>query len=83
MNVIIKTEQTYKIMINNLTEEQVLAIPSLIDQRMTCKQIAEQYQVHERTINKWIGRLRADGIVVNTKKGRPKMKLKQNEINTQ
>ena len=66
-------------MINNLTEEQVLAIPAMIDQRMTCKQIAEQYQVHERTINKWIGRLRADGIVVNTKKGRPKMKLVNNE----
>ena len=62
-------------MINNLTEDQVLAIPKLIDSGMTCKQIAEGYEVHERTINKWIGRLRADGIEVHTKKGRPKMKL--------
>jgi transposase len=59
----------------SITEEQVLAIPALLDSGMTCVQIAEKYGCHERTINKWVNRLRAEGITVNTRKGRPKMKL--------
>ena len=58
-----------------LTEDQVLDIPTLVDRGMTCGEIGEKYGVNERTINKWINRLRAEGHVVNTKKGRPRMVL--------
>ena len=58
-----------------LTEDQVLDIPTLVDKGMTCGEIGEKYGVHERTINMWIRRLRAEGHVVNTKKGRPRMVL--------
>ena len=60
---------------NCLTETQVLDIPLLIEKGLTCGEIGEQYGVHERTINMWIKRLRAEGYVVNTKKGRPRMIL--------
>ena len=73
-------------MTNYLTEDQVLDIPTLVDRGMTCGEIGEKYGVHERTINGWIKRLRAEGHVVNTKKGRPPMiipKAKLNETDNQ
>ena len=60
-------------MTNYLTEDQVLDIPTLVDRGMTCGEIGEKYGVHERTINGWIKRLRAEGHIVNTKKGRPRL----------
>ena len=61
-------------MINYLTETQVMDIPFLVNEKgMSCVAIAKQYGVHERTINGWIKRLRAEGHVINTKKGRPPM----------
>ena len=52
-----------------------MAIPAMIESGMTCGQIAEKYKCHERTINKWISRLRIEGMEVHTRTGRPKMKI--------
>ena len=59
----------------SINTEQILTIPKLIDEGKTILQVAEHFNVHERTINKWIKRLREEGVEVNTKMGRPKLKL--------
>ena len=59
----------------SITIDQIMAIPAMIESGMTCGQIAEKYKCHERTINKWISRLRLEGMEVHTRIGRPKMKL--------
>jgi transposase len=60
-----------------LSADQVNGIPALIEQGMTCGQIADKYKCHERTINYWIKRLRGEGVEVKTTKGRKKVKINE------
>jgi biotin operon repressor len=57
-----------------LTETQIREIPTLILEK-TAGQIAVEYGCHERTINKWVKKLRASGIEVKTRVGRRPIKL--------
>lgn len=58
-----------------LSKEEVLQIPELIDQRKTYKEIAIIFDVHENTIKNWVMKLRKSGYKVNTKKGKRAMLL--------
>lgn len=59
-----------------LTLEEIKAIPEK-SKTMTAKEIADEYGVHERTINGWARKLRAQGIEVHFKKGRKPIDLTQ------
>lgn len=59
---------------SKLTEEQIKAIPEKL-KTLTIKQVADEYGVHERTINKWIPKLRASGYDVPTRVGRRPISL--------
>lgn len=52
-----------------LTHEQVMKIVELV-QTKTIRQIASEYGVHERTINRWVKVLRSKGIEVKVRVGR-------------
>jgi len=53
-----------------LTEKEAREIPELV-KTLTIKEIASHFGVHERSINRWIQVLRAKGIEVKTRVGRP------------
>lgn len=57
-----------------LTKDQVESIPKMV-RSMTIKEVADYYQVHERTINKWIRKLREAGHEVQTRVGRRPIQL--------
>lgn len=57
-----------------LSLEQIKQIPTLAGTR-TLGQIATQYNVHERTINYWVKRLRGQGITITVPKGRKPLSL--------
>ena len=58
-----------------LTIEQIKSIPVLVAEGKTIKEVAKILKCHERTINSWIYKLRAEGLEVKTKMGRPKIIL--------
>jgi transposase len=61
-----------------LTIEQIKSIPVLIGEGKTIPEVAKFLNCHERTINSWIKKLRAEGLEVKTRVGRPKIKLNEN-----
>lgn len=61
--------------IKRLTKEQVLSIPGLIGEGKTYEEVANILGCKRTTVEKAVYRLRANGIEVITRKGRPIVKL--------
>ena len=53
-----------------MTAEEVKQIPELL-KTMKIKEVAKHFDVHERTINLWIKKLRREGVKIHLEKGRP------------
>lgn len=58
-----------------LDVEQIKQIPKLREQGLTTVQIAKQLGVHRSTIFFWQRRLKKAGYPINTRQGRPAIKL--------
>lgn len=56
-------------------KEEVLQIPTLLEEGKTQKEISNIFNCHERTINYWVHRLRSSGYQLLVKRGAPRMKL--------
>jgi transposase len=59
--------------IKELSKEEVLKIPKLIEEKKSYKQIAIQFGVHETTIKNWVYKLRKIGYTIKTKRGKKGM----------
>lgn len=57
-----------------LSKEQILLIPSMLVDK-TIKEIATNFDVHERTINRWVKIMRKQGIDIKVRRGRKPLQL--------
>ena len=59
----------------NLTREEVLKIPSLLEE-MTQEEASKELGVHKQTVVYWVRKLKKEGILKKQKRGRKPIKLK-------